>query len=237
MSAIEYDYAFFPPPLVFDLVSWRERLRAAIDKSGMKHSLVAMDAGITPETLSRILTAEHQRPSLDTITRVAHAVNENVGWVLEERGFSLSADEIKQLREVVRFLDDTLLRAPLPHTIVPAIPNALRVRARLREIPAPFKALGARAVFQVTDDSLRDAGVIDGDLLYVKPATTLRDAAGQLVVCDVAGEPYAKVLEVKNGRFYLISRNERYARLEVYEIDAELVGVVVGRLGETRGSG
>ncbi len=116
MSVRLYDTAFFPRPLVFDLVSWRERLRAAIDKSGTKHSLVALDAGITPETLSRILTAEHQRPSLDSITRIAHAVNENVGWILEERGFSLSADEVKQLREVVRFLDATLLRSPLSAT-------------------------------------------------------------------------------------------------------------------------
>ncbi len=237
MSAIEYTVAFFPRPLVFDLVSWRERLRAAIDKSGMKHSLVALDAGITPETLSRILTAEHQRPSLDTITRVAHAVNENVGWVLEEHGFSLSADETKQLREVVRFLGDTLLRSPLPHTVVRATPNALHVRARVREIPGPFKALGARAVFQVTDDSLQHAGVIDGDLLYVKPSTALREAAGQLVVCDVAGELYAKVLEAKNGRMYLASRNDRYATLEVYEVDVELAGVVVGRLGETKSEG
>src|SRR5260221_12387023 len=98
-------------------MNWRERLRAAIDKSGMKHSLVALDAGITPETLSRILTAEHQRPSLDTITRVAHAVNENVGWVLEAHGFSLSADQTKQVREAARFLGDTLLSSPLPPTL------------------------------------------------------------------------------------------------------------------------
>ena len=234
MTAMSYEVAFFPRPLVFDLVSWRERLRAAIDKSGMKHSLVALDAGITPETLSRILTAEHQRPSLDSITRIAHAVNENVGWILEERGFNLSADELKQLREVVRFLDATLLRSPLPHTIVRATPNALYVGARLRDIPAPFKALGARTVYQVTDDSLRDAGVVDGDLLYVRPATAVSDAGGHLVVCDVAGETYAKVLETRNGRIYLLSRNERYAPLEVYEIDLELVGVVVGRLGETK---
>lgn len=230
-------YAFFARPLVFDLVSWRERLRAAIDNSGMKHSVVALDAGITPETLSRILTAEHQRPSLDTITRIAHAVNENVGWVLEERGFFLSADEITQLREVVRFLDATLLRAPLPHTVVRAQPNALRVPARLREIPAPFKALGARAVYQVTDDSLRDAGIVDGDFLYVKPSTDLANAAGHLIVCDVTGEPFAKVLETKNGRMHLLSRNERYAPLEVYEVELDLVGVVVGRLGETKGDG
>src|ERR1700682_5809676 len=114
------DVYFFGSPLVLRLVTWRERLRAAIQRSGMKQSVVALDAGITPETLSRILTAEHQRPSLDTISRIAHAVSENVGWILDESAFTLSADEMRQLRQVVRFLDKALLHAPPPRVIVRA---------------------------------------------------------------------------------------------------------------------
>ena len=104
--------------------SWRQRLRAAITASGMKHSVIALDAGITAETLSRILTAEHQRPSLYTITRIAHAIHENVGWVLGEAGFEITrsgptqltvralpallanADAAALLREVVAQLDE-----------------------------------------------------------------------------------------------------------------------------------
>lgn len=137
----------------------------------MKHSLVALDARITPATLSLILTAEHQRPSLNTIARIAHAANENVGWILGESGFSLSAAELTQLREVVRFLDTALLNAPLPQTIVPSTSNAIPVKVRKRDILRPLAALGARAVYQVTDDSLAPLGVLDGDLLYVRPMT------------------------------------------------------------------
>ena len=122
------DVAFFPPPLVLRIVTWRERLRAAIERSGMKQSVIALDAGITPETLSRILTAEHQRPSLDTITRIAHAIHENVGWILDERSFTLSADEMRQLRQAVRFLDTALFNAPPPRVILRATTNALRLR-------------------------------------------------------------------------------------------------------------
>jgi transcriptional regulator with XRE-family HTH domain len=89
---------------------WRQRLREAIERSGRKHSVVAMDAGITPETLSRILNAMHVRPSLETITRIAHAVNESVGWILEEEGFSLSGAETRQLAAAVRFLGESLLK-------------------------------------------------------------------------------------------------------------------------------
>ena len=213
-------------------MNWRERLREAIDRSGMKHSLVALDARITPETLSRILTAEHQRPSLDTITRVAHAAGENVGWILGESGFTLSAFDLTQLREVVRFLDTALLNAPLPHTIVTATSNALLVKARKRDIPRPLAALGASVVYQVTDDSLAPLGVLDGDLLYVRPLADVPQAAGRFVVCNLRGEAFAKLLELDGGRIRLVSPNERYAPVEVSEGEVQLLGVVVGRLAE-----
>jgi transcriptional regulator with XRE-family HTH domain len=228
---MEHFIPFFPRPLLLHVVEWRLRLRYAIDRSGMKHSAVALDAGITPETLSRILTAEHQRPSLETIRRIAHAVHENVGWILGESGFSLSADEAKELRQCVRFLDTTLLKSPLPHTVVRAESNALRVATRRGSIPASFAKAGARFVYQSTDDSLRDLGVLDGDLLYVKPVAELADAGGQLVVCDVTGEPFAKMLEIKPDGIHLLSRNDRYAPLHVFENDLELIGVVIGRMG------
>jgi SOS-response transcriptional repressor LexA len=223
--------AFFPRPLVLRLVTWRENLRAAIGRSGMKQSVIALDAGITPETLSRILTAEHQRPSLDTIARIAHAVHENVGWILDERAFTLSGDETRQLRQVVRFLDKALLDAPPPRVIVRATSNALKVTARRREIPKPLTALGARLVYQVTDDSLREAGVIDGDTVYVKPQTDLMACAGLLALIEVGGEPFAKHLEVKGDRIRLLSRNDRYAPLDVHETEIEVIGIIVGRLG------
>ncbi len=213
-------------------MNWRTRLREAIDRSGMKHSLVALDARITPETLSRILTAEHQRPSLDTITRIAHATGENVGWILGESGFSLSGAELTQLREVVRFLYRTLLDAPLPHTVIPAASNAISVKVRKRDIPRPLAALGARVVYQVTDDSLAPLGVLDGDLIYVRPLTDVQEAVRRLAVCNLRGEAFARVLELDGERVRLVSPNERYEPIEAHEGEVRLVGVVVGRLAE-----
>ena len=80
-------------------MGWRKRLQAAIDASGMKHSIVAMDAGITPESLSRILTADHVHPRFDTVVRIVHAAGQTVGWLLEERGYTFSAEERMKLRE------------------------------------------------------------------------------------------------------------------------------------------
>jgi phage repressor protein C with HTH and peptisase S24 domain len=206
--------------------NWRARLRLAIERSGRKHSAIARDAGVAPETLSRILTSAHMRPTFDTIVRIAHAVNENVGWLLDERGFALSADEQKQLRKVVRFLDDTLLGTVAPKR---DRVEANAVFAGSSEIPRAYAVRGARLAYEASGDSMIGAGITDRDLLYVKPTRNMREAAGKIVVCRVDTADYVKVLDVRAGRTRLLSRNERYPPIELTEF--ELVGIVVGRSG------
>lgn len=209
-------------------VDWRARLRAAVVRSGKKQSAIARDAGVAPETLSRVLTAALTRPSFDIVVRIAHALNESVGWLLDERGFSLSGEEQKQLRKVVRFLDDTLLgstsRRDHPE------PNA--VSATSVDIPRAYAVRGARLAFEASGDSMIGAGIADRDLLFVKPTRSLREAGGRVVVCRIDGAEYAKVLDARGGRLRLLSRNERYPPIEIVENDRfELVGIVVGRSG------
>jgi SOS-response transcriptional repressor LexA len=220
---------FWLRPLLFILVTgWQERLREAVTQSGQKQSVIALDAGVTPETLSRILNAAHQRPSLDTVARIAHAVHANVGWLLGERGFALSARQLAELRQVVEFLNTTLLDAPPPRVIVRPNPNAIRVTER---VPKRFASLGARLAFQITDDSMSGAAIADGDLLFVKRMRSLSAADGQVVVARVNGVLFAKQLEARGGVLRLLSRNERYAPLDLRQDEIELLGVVVGRAG------
>jgi phage repressor protein C with HTH and peptisase S24 domain len=211
-------------------VDWRERLRAAVKRSGKKHSVVARDASIAPETLSRILNASHAQPAFDTIVRIARAVNENVGWILDERGFSLSSDEQKQLHKVVRFLDDALSSG---HRRERQEPNAVAAGAPGVEIPRVYENRGARLVYEAAGDSMIGAGIADRDLLFVKPLRSTREAAGRVVVCRVDGTEYVKQLDIRGGRIRLLSRNERYPPIELTEGSQrfELVGVVVGRTG------
>ncbi len=87
-------------------MNWRERLREAIYRSGKKHSMIAEDAGITPATLSRVLTGVHEHPRFETIMRIAHAAGERVGWVCEEEGFSLDNHQRAKVRTVAGILMD-----------------------------------------------------------------------------------------------------------------------------------
>lgn len=87
-------------------MTWRERLREAVRDSGQKHAIIALDAGVAPETLSRILAGRDVRPSLDTIARIAHASGCTVGWLLGEPGYSLTADQVRDLRRAATIIRD-----------------------------------------------------------------------------------------------------------------------------------
>jgi len=214
-------------------VDWRERLRVAVERSGRKHSAIAREAGVAPETLSRILTATHHRPNFETIVRIAGAVNENVGWLLEERGFALSSDEQKQLRKAVRFLDDMLTGSAAARRERPE-PNA--APAGVSEIPHAFRVRGARLIYEASGDSMIGAGIADRDLLFVKPTRSMREAAARVVVCRIDAAEYVRILDVRAGTHRLLSRNERYPPMEVPEANRfELIGIVVGRSGTLAG--
>lgn len=81
------------------MADWRERLRLAVERDGRKHSVIAREAGLTPETLSRVLTGAHNRPQFETVVRITHACGTTVGWLLSEHGYSLSTQQRRQLRD------------------------------------------------------------------------------------------------------------------------------------------
>ena len=207
-------------------VDWRKRLRDAVARSGRKQSWIAKEAGIAPETLSRVLTSSLANPSFDVVIRIARALNESVGWLLDERGFSLSGDEQKQLREVVRFLDD-MLQGATSHRERPES-NAFAATA---DIPRAYHVRGARLAYETSGDAMSGAGIMDGDIVYVRRLRGTREANGRVVVCRVDDAEYVRVLDVRAGRIRLLSRNERFAPIDIESDRFNLIGVVVGRTG------
>ena len=203
---------------------WRNRLRDAIERSGRKHSDVSRAARINPATLSRVLNG-HLQPSFETVTRIAHAVNENVGWLLEERGFTISEEEQREVRKALRILEDVVAQT----SIVRVSPNAIQVASI--DVPHAFITRGARLVYQALDDSMRGVSITKGDIVYVKPTRDLDDAAGRIVVCRFDGAEYVKILDIRGGRMFLLSRNDRHPPIDIDERRFELIGIVVGRSG------
>jgi hypothetical protein len=51
---------------------------------------------MTPESVCRILSAQHARPSFESIARIARAAGVSLGWIMEEPGFTLTDETTSQ---------------------------------------------------------------------------------------------------------------------------------------------
>jgi transcriptional regulator with XRE-family HTH domain len=213
--------------------AWRKRLRAAVRRHWKKHWAIAEAAGVTPATLSRIITSVHVSPRLDSIVRIARAVEISVGRdLLDERGFELTDGELKAVTAGVAALKAALARARPPQHDARASPNAWRMKGAQPTIPSQFRKAGARLVYHAAGDSMLPAGIADGDMLFVRPCSDLHEAQGSVVVAELGGEFYVKRLAIRAATTFLESANERYAPIEVDDGDRSLriVGIVVGRM-------
>ena len=89
-----------------DLADWRERLRRAIRLTGRRQNAIAEQVGVSPATLSKILTGGHANPGFETVVAIVHAAGENVGRLLGEQGFNLSGEQRESVRTAAVVLTD-----------------------------------------------------------------------------------------------------------------------------------
>ncbi|HHQ41073.1 MAG TPA: transcriptional repressor LexA [Chromatiales bacterium] len=105
------------------------------------------------------------------------------------------------------------------------------VEARYRIDPAVFRPR-AHYLLRVRGMSMRDAGILDGDLLAVHRTPEARD--GQIVVARVDGEVTVKRLRRRGGRVWLLPENPDFEPIAVdagHELAIEGIGVGVLRNG------
>lgn len=84
---------------------------------------------------------------------------------------------------------------------------------------------------RVRGDSMKDAGLLEGDLVVVERNAPA--APGDIVVAVVDGEFTVKTLRMAEGRFYLEAANSAYADIRPTG-SLELAGVVTGSLRRYR---
>jgi repressor LexA len=82
-------------------------------------------------------------------------------------------------------------------------------------------------VLKVRGDSMRDDGILDGDLIIVE--SRLNAESGETVVAVINGEATVKRFHrERNGKVRLQPANERLAPIICRERDVEIRGVIVG---------
>lgn len=83
----------------------------------------------------------------------------------------------------------------------------------------------ATFILKVDGDSMKDAGIQDGDLVLVERTDEAKE--GQIIIAEVDGEFTMKHLRKKDGSYYLEAANENYE--DIYpEGELKIGGIVKG---------
>jgi transcriptional regulator with XRE-family HTH domain len=102
-----------------------------------------------------------------------------------------------------------------------------------REIPKWAENSGARGVLRATTSSMRDVGIFDGDMLFVRPDRNPPN--GKLAICTVEDRLFVKIVKRdRNGHpLQLVSKSPGWPTLDLRSADTlKFYFVVVGIAGQ-----
>jgi DNA polymerase V len=127
-------------------------------------------------------------------------------------------------------LQSSPVRAGFPSPAEDYVEDRLDFNRRLIRNPA------ATYCIRVSGDSMRDAGILSGDILVVDRSLKARD--GDVVVASLDGSFTVKGFKAKGGRVFLVPANPDFTTTEVTgREDFQLFGVVAHLVRSLRGNG
>lgn len=199
---------------------------------------------MTPSELSRLLNHRLDSPSIYDIEAVARVINVSMEALYAERRdqtneVAAARAAITALSRFVDAIDVTVIRkAPMEkgrpanraRVIMAATPNVELYGGDgpREDVPNELWSRGARHAARVIGNSMIDAGINSGDIVFFRPPTSIAAARGKIVVCRYGSGVYLKRLERVGDEIRLLSDNEAYKPLIVApDDDFELYGIVV----------
>ena len=225
------------------------RVHAAVKASGLSKKEVASHAKMTVYQLSRLLNGRLKRPSLPAIEAVLAAI----GKGMEDLYAGAQSNDVRHaLRVVTEYVDRH--ESPGPPVSAPTV-NVSRVRPKKkrsrtvatydvaanpnailldsghttrRKIPTDLWNRGARGGVRVVGDSMIDAGIRDGDVVFFAPEVDRRAARGKMVVIRVNTAVYLKYYQERDGQKLLLSAKPGLAPMILKPSDdVRLHGIVI----------
>jgi SOS-response transcriptional repressor LexA len=223
-------------------MDWVDRLKQAVDATG-KQSAVAARAGVDASALSDILRRDTADPKVQTLLKLCRECGVTLGWLFGEAGFELGDADFRLLQQLETWAHEKqeLRQQPEPGARIRAVkplPAVATPRGEIwavdevsdRTIPLEYQNAGANAVFITRGDSMIDAGILEGDFLFVRKSRNWRTANHQIIVARLQGTPTVKRLHIEGGVVTLRSESRWNKTITINEAEEsfELIGIVLG---------
>lgn len=146
---------------------------------------------------------------------------------LERKGFiRIHNDRSRgiQLLDAANWNDDEM---PLVGRVAAGLPIEA-VENVERTVPVPQGLFNQRPTYllRVQGDSMRDAGILDGDLIAVRKTNMAR--SGQIVVARLDEDVTVKTLNIDKSTIFLMPANDAYEPIPVAPDQLMIEGIVVG---------
>lgn len=130
--------------------------------------------------------------------------------------------------------DPSIVELPLfAHKVVAGFPSPAEdyVEARLDLNEKLIRNKEATFLLSVQGDSMKDAGIMDGDILVVDRSIEPQD--GKIVIAALDGELTVKRLSIKSTGTWLVPENDNYPPIPVREAsDIVIWGVVTATISQ-----
>ena len=146
---------------------------------------------------------------------------------LERKGFiRIHNDRSRgiQLLESAQWNDDEM---PLVGKVAAGLPIEAIENVE-RTVPVPQGLFHQRPTYllRVQGDSMRDAGILDGDLMAVRKTNMAR--SGQIVVARIDEDVTVKTLQINKSSITLMPANDAFEPIRVSPDQLMIEGIVVG---------
>jgi hypothetical protein len=226
-----------------------DRLHLAVKASRDPKKVVAARAGMSPFKLSRLLNGRVKRADLAAIEAVLAAIGKRMDDLYAG---SPSTDIRHALRVLTEYVDTH--ESPRPTVATPATtvsrigpkkrksrtvttldvaanPNAILLDSSetiRRKVPNELWNRGARGGARVVGDSMIEAGIRDGDVVFYVPEADWRAARRKIAVIRVNTAVFLKYYHESNGQKLLVSAKPGLTPMILEPSDdVQLYGVVV----------
>ena len=147
---------------------------------------------------------------------------ERKGLVRCRKGQSRAVTVLRQT--LAARIPEALGRVPLLGTVPAGVPNfAANAEQEYIEVDSSL-VKGQSLALRVRGDSMKDAGIFEGDVVIVRLQRTAEN--GEIVVARYGEDATVKTFRMLRGRPYLFPANEKYEPLPADR--AEIVGKVTG---------
>ena len=223
------------------------RLHAAVKASGLSKKQVAERANMSVFRLSRLLNGRLKRVDLRAVQAVLTAINKRMQDLYAGEPSHDVRHALRVLTEYVDTRESATVMPPAastsaahakkqrPRTVstfdVAANPNAILLdsaETTRKKIPPELWNRGARRAVRVVGDSMIEAGIHEGDVIFFVPEVDRRAARNRMVVIRVNAAVFLKYYHESEGKKFLLSARAGLASMVLNPAeDVELYGVVV----------